>query len=144
VSTLSRVWVGILAFATVCGPATTQPAAHEPPIGPVQALLNNSDGLRETYICHNGSVSGRVISSQAIKLGGFQCTSHGNYGGFSIGSYRRPVTMYVQLADHADASKMQPLKLVTLHGDFRLVREHHIDYLAVANAKVLYVDPFGR
>jgi hypothetical protein len=60
------------------------------------------------------------------------------------GSCPFDVTMNVQLADPAEASKMQPGKMLRLVGDFRVAIEHHIVYLTATNAKVIWVDPFDR
>jgi beta-lactamase regulating signal transducer with metallopeptidase domain len=54
------------------------------------------------------------------------------------------LTMTVQLANSADASKMPLGKLVTLKGDFFVITKNKVSYLFVQNAKVLYADPFGR
>ena len=53
-------------------------------------------------------------------------------------------TMTFQLANPADASKMPLGKLVTLKGDFLLITQNKVPYLLMQNARVLYVDPFGR
>jgi hypothetical protein len=52
--------------------------------------------------------------------------------------------MTVQLANPADASKMPLGKLVTLRGDFYVIIQNKVPYLLVQNARVRYVDPFGR
>jgi beta-lactamase regulating signal transducer with metallopeptidase domain len=129
----------------------------------------SSDGPPTTYPCHyDNPVWGRVISPEVIQMTGFSCHL-GYLGGFGFGScpnwsanpsayvgslvrppaFRPPackfdVTMNVHLADPADASKMQPGKIVSLAGDFRAAKEHGIAYITVTNAKVLYVDPFDR
>jgi hypothetical protein len=54
------------------------------------------------------------------------------------------LTMTVQLANPADASKMPLGKLVTLKGDFFVLTKNNVSYLFVQNANVLYADPFGR
>jgi beta-lactamase regulating signal transducer with metallopeptidase domain len=60
------------------------------------------------------------------------------------GSCPFDVTMNVKLADTAEASKMQPGKMLSLAGVFRIRIEHHIAYLTVTNAKVTWVDTVGR
>ena len=60
------------------------------------------------------------------------------------GSCPFDVTMNVKLADPAEASKMQPGKMLSLAGDFRVTTEHRIVYLTVTNAKVIWFDPFDR
>ena len=52
--------------------------------------------------------------------------------------------MTVQFANPADASKMPLGKLVTLKGDSRVITQNKVSYLLVQNARILYVDPFGR
>ena len=54
------------------------------------------------------------------------------------------LTMTVQLANPADASKMPLGKLVTLKGDFSVTIQNKVAHLLVQNARVLYADPFGR
>ena len=54
------------------------------------------------------------------------------------------LTLHVQLANPADASKMPPGKLVTLTGDFSVITQNKTAYLLVQNARVLHGDPFGR
>ena len=54
------------------------------------------------------------------------------------------LTMTVQLANPADASKMPLGKLVTLKGDYLVITQNKLSYLLVQNARVLYVDPFKR
>jgi beta-lactamase regulating signal transducer with metallopeptidase domain len=54
------------------------------------------------------------------------------------------VTMTVELANPADASKMPLGKLVRLKGDFRFILQNKVQYLLMQNARVLYTDPFGR
>jgi len=54
------------------------------------------------------------------------------------------LTVTVQLANPADASKMPLGKLVTLRGDFFVITKNQVHYLIVKNARVLYVDPFDR
>jgi len=51
------------------------------------------------------------------------------------------LTMTVQLANPADASKMPLGKLVTLRGDFLVITKNKVYYLLVQNARVLYADP---
>jgi beta-lactamase regulating signal transducer with metallopeptidase domain len=53
-------------------------------------------------------------------------------------------TVTVQLANPSDASRMPLGKLVKLKGDFRVITQNKVSYLLVQNARVLYVDPFGR
>lgn len=60
------------------------------------------------------------------------------------GSCPFDVTMNVKLADPADASKMQPGKMLSLAGIFRVTIEDDIVYLTVTNAKVTWVETFGR
>lgn len=123
---------------------------------------------------HSNTVTGRVTSSQAIQIPQFDCEKFGGRTGISfnmdphgrgVGPCKNPVrsipslpwgrycpntpntpwlTMTVQLANRADASKMPPGKLVTLKGDFFVLTENNVNYLFVQNAKVLYADPFGR
>jgi hypothetical protein len=52
--------------------------------------------------------------------------------------------MNVQLADPADAARMQPSKMVRLAGDFKVTRQNNIDYLSVTDARVTWTDPFDR
>ena len=52
--------------------------------------------------------------------------------------------MNVRLTEPADAAKMLPGKLVRLAGNFRVSRQNRIAYLAVADAKVIWSDPFER
>jgi len=56
------------------------------------------------------------------------------------------LTLYVQLANPADASKMPLGKLVKLNGDFFVITKNKDYRLFVQNAKVLHADPdpFGR
>ena len=54
------------------------------------------------------------------------------------------LTMTVQFANPADARKMPLGKLVTLKGDSRVITQNKVSYLLVQNARILYVDPFGR
>jgi len=60
------------------------------------------------------------------------------------GSCPFDVKLNVKLADPAEASKMQPGKMLSLVGVFRVAIEHHVVYLTVTNAKVIWVDTFGR
>ena len=52
--------------------------------------------------------------------------------------------MNICLADPADASKMQPGKIVVLTGNFKLATENHVDYLIADDAEVRYIVPFAR
>ena len=52
--------------------------------------------------------------------------------------------MTVQFANPADVSKMPLGKLVTLEGDFLVITQNKVSYLFVQDARVPYVDPFGR
>jgi beta-lactamase regulating signal transducer with metallopeptidase domain len=142
--------------------ATLLPA--DPTARPATA---GSNELPTVYRCNTKNVSGLVISPVAIRLQGFSCFSDGSVVNFGSCPNARPdggrpdltaanrlrgtvpspsckftVIMNVQLAKPADASKMQPGKIVRLAGDFRIARENHVDYLTAGNANILYVDPF--
>lgn len=140
------------------------PVMPEPAIGPIQAALNDpaptpsnagSDATSSTFICQNHSATGRAISPEGIQMAGFQCdlTGNGNNGdgtNILLGRFRHTkgqsdVTMRVQLANAADAGKMQPGKLVKITGDIRVIKFGNGRYfLAMADAKVVWVDPFDR
>jgi beta-lactamase regulating signal transducer with metallopeptidase domain len=104
----------------------------------------------------NNSVTGRVVSSKAIELHNFSCRREEQNGLplFYVPGpckntlvprsceNRFPLTMNVELADPADASKMHPGALVTLKGIFRVYTQNNVDYLFVQEAKVLHGDPF--
>lgn len=115
--------------------------------------------------CRNSSVFGRVISQTAIMMQGFTCFADANSDGSSVGARdialggcplasttaahksgcEWDVTLNVRLADPGDAGKMRVGQLVRLGGDFALVQRDQKQYLAVANAKVLFRDAFyGR
>ncbi|MES2472282.1 MAG: hypothetical protein V4601_05520, partial [Pseudomonadota bacterium] len=63
-------------------------------------------------------------------------------GGYASRSCVFDVTVNVQLADRADAAKMQPGTTVRLEGDFRVTTRNQVDYLSVTQAKVIWVNPF--
>ena len=120
----------------------------------------------------HGTVTGRVTSSEAIQIPKFDCGKFDGQGSFghdfaALGRYPGPcenptprltwghgmtfgrdcpnrLTLHVQLANPADASKMPPGKLVTLTGDFSVITQNKTAYLLVQNARVLHGDPFGR
>lgn len=115
-----------------------------------------------SQLCQNlNSVTGRVVSAMVIQMPGVDCWGdpywytgksfghrHGNVTSTRLGQAtprgNGAVTMNVHLADPADASKMQPGKMVTLSAVFRVVTFNHVDYLIADNAKYLHGDPFGR
>jgi beta-lactamase regulating signal transducer with metallopeptidase domain len=134
------------------------------------ALANaGSEGPQTIYACHYvNPVWGRVVSPEAIQMTGFHC-SFGYLGGVGYGSCpnwranpnadvgsltraartdlsacKFDVMMNVHLADPADAGKMQPGRIVSLAGDFRVEIKNRKPYIYVTNAKVLYLDPFDR
>jgi hypothetical protein len=145
-----------------------QEALSTPPSTPPDFNPNEPYAKKTCRDVPNGTVTGRATSSTTIQMPGFSCVS--DLGGqnryYKGGSYcfslacpcqnhatSDPIfgrvclpllTMTVQLANRADASKMPLGKLVTLKGDFFVITQNKIDYLFVQNARVLYVDPFDR
>jgi hypothetical protein len=98
-------------------------------------------GSPTELVCHHiNRVQDRVISTKAIMLPWFSCPLSLRVGGPDFGE----VTMNVRLADPADASKMQPGKIVVLTGNFKLATENHVDYLIADDAEVRYIVPFAR
>jgi hypothetical protein len=132
---------------------------------PETTAQTNSNERSEIWSCY-GTVTGLVISPEAIWMRNIYCAIGGGMsGGYSIGpsgaqkvasASRAPssptarptpvpgVTMTLQFADAADTSKMQLGKHVRLHGDFHLTIKNRLTTLSATDAKVLYLDPFGR
>lgn len=121
------------------------------------AMAGSDEHLKATCVdVPNNSVTGRVITSKAIELHYFSCRREeqnslpllyvsGPCKNTSIPTScanKRPLTMNVELADPADASKMHPGERVTLGGVFQIVTQNNGDYLVVRDAKVLHGDPF--
>jgi hypothetical protein len=147
--------------ANMPSPSGDQTAGDQP-----TAQIDPNERI-EAYSCTNGSVTGRVVSPEAIHMPFFTCErfegggmEFEGYGPasplppYGISLFAPPekkvgVTMTVQFADPADAGKMHRGERVTLRGDFRakktinLATKKRFAYLSVANAKVLHGDPFA-
>jgi hypothetical protein len=137
---------------------------------PVLSGSASADEPKTSFVCLNTRVTGRVVSPEAIRMVGFACDRGGDLTGggssklfgscpLAYDDYDLPrvrtdtrvmapsssckynVNMNVQLADPADAARMQPGMTVKLTGDFRVASQNHVDYLIVSNARVLYVTP---
>jgi hypothetical protein len=140
------------------------PMMPEPFIGQIQAALNDpapmpsnasSDATSSTFSCRNRNVTGRVIAPDGIQMPGFRCAL-GQTGNSEdptpIVALGKPghagnpgITMRVQLADAADAGKMQRGQLVTMTGTIHVTKFGNGHYfLAMTDAKVDWVDPFHR
>jgi hypothetical protein len=141
--------------------ANSGPAASVPPATGQASLNSPAKEPSILYHCHNSSVFGQVISPKMLLMQGFACFNGGEteiardalYGSCPRASTyperinhgcKFDVVLNVQLADPADAAKMQVGKMVRLSGAFRVGRENRIDYVSVANAKVIWTDPFDR
>jgi beta-lactamase regulating signal transducer with metallopeptidase domain len=133
---------------------------------PATVASASSDEPKPLYTCHNNSVFGRVISPEAIQMVGFACVGATGDGSASearntwgscplqstdlrdyrpgqSGSCKFGVNMNVRLADPADAARLQLGTVVRLAGNFHVARNNNADYLTVANARILYIDPVG-
>jgi len=150
------------------GASAVQAALNTPPVIPTKTDPNEPYAKRTCTNIPNGTVTGRVTSSTTIQIPEFSCARNFGrlYRYYKGGSYcfslacpcknhaiSDPIfgrvcppllTMTIQLANQADASKMPFGKLVTVKGDFFVITQNKIDYLFVQNARVLYADPFGR
>jgi len=143
-------------------PANDQPAASVQPAAPVLASLSSPVAVKSNepavHNCRSAKLFARVLSPEEIQLSGFTCFTDDKEGSpLKFGSCplsstdlsdrergcKFDLTMKVQLADPADAGKMQMNRIVRLGGDVRVTTQDHADELTVENARVLQVDPFG-
>jgi len=135
---------------------------------PVLSGSASADEPKTRFVCLNNKVTGRVISPAAIMMPGFACDLGGEqfprnarlFGSCPLhedadlprirtgtrvmapsSSCKFNVNMNVQLADPADAARMQPGMTVQLSGDFRVASQNHIDYLIVSNARIIFITP---
>lgn len=149
-----------VAKAKLVKPAPPAAAQAPAPVTPVQFARSAPPAQMNTvHFCRNRSVFGQVIAANTVALQGFTCfvdgdptdtvsprdiplgacplasttTSHKNKCKFDV-------VLNVRLADSAEAAKMVPGKLVRLGGDFRVWKEDKLDYVGVANARVLFTD----
>ncbi len=142
--------------ATVMAQADA-PASSAPPAP--AALIIPPTEMSIVHFCRNRSVFGQVTAPNTVAIQGFTCFVDGDPSG-TVSARDIPlgdcplastttahknkckfdVVLNVRLANPAEAAKMIPGKLVRLGGDFRVWKEDKLDYVAVANAKVLFTD----
>jgi hypothetical protein len=142
-----------VALAQNSAPAATEtsaPPAVFPPVTQTLPNLQSTSGRFSSYdpphkvVCHNGNVTGRVVSQHLIYVDQFGCEEYG----FNNSGYHGCCSlMNVELSEPSDTEKMVVGKLVTIHGLYESAREGHGNYtvffLIAEKAQVVRGDPFG-
>jgi hypothetical protein len=138
---------GVPAAATETnGPSVAFPPATQPLPNPLLSASGRFSSLNppNQVVCHNGNVTGRVVSIRLIRVDQFECDDYGS----GLGYRGCCSLMNVELGQPSDAEKMAIGKLVTVKGTFKSAREDHGSYLVffiiAENAHVLRGDPFDE